>query len=29
MWPHGGVDFWPQGDNWNKLGRGPLVDATN
>ena len=25
---HGAGHFWPQGDNLNKLGRGPLGDAT-
>ena len=24
----GQAQFWPQGDNFNKLGRGPLEDAT-
>ena len=28
MWPPGLVHFWPQGHNLNKLGRGPLADAT-
>ena len=28
MWPRGQVHFWPKGYNLNKLGRGPLGDAT-
>ena len=28
MWPLGWGHFWPQGYNLNKLGRGPLGDAT-
>ena len=28
MRPPGRDHFWPQGDNLNKLGRGPLGDAT-
>ena len=27
--PQGQDNFWPQGDNLNKLGRGPLGNATN
>ena len=26
MWPPRRDHFWPQGYNWNKLGRGPLDD---
>ena len=26
--PQARDNFWPQGDNLNKLGRGPLGDAT-
>ena len=28
MLPTGWANFWPQGHYLNKLGRGPLVDAT-
>ena len=28
MWPPGRGQFWPQGHHMNKLGRGPLGDAT-
>ena len=28
MWPPGRGHFWSQGYNLNKLGRGPLSDAT-
>ena len=29
IWPLGAAHFWPQGYNLNKLGRGPLDDATH
>ena len=28
LWPPGRGQFWPQGHHMNKLGRGPLEDAT-
>ena len=28
LWPPGQAQFWPQGHHMNKLGRGPLEDAT-
>ena len=28
LWPPGQAQFWPQGHHMNKLGRGPLGDAT-